>query len=607
MTANLNLSATNIYQNTEYSQNIIDKSRKSRFCCFVKFSQIILISPFTTTAKFTFRVVKLLTWDPIKAGVYKICGYHTESAALLEGEYLKTVKAVRDILFIPSIARRALIDMVATQEVLVDDIQLMTAQDFLNVKHVAQFEQFSSFLHGVKTFEIIKPEMITEFPATNDPTLKTVMASNIFKSGIMAINFGIPNVSTFVTKSEKDGAIQTVKVDAKSLRREAMTYHATNGKIQSGVFLIPSNLPKEALERFEQAAKDLEGRKDITCVNTNCRVLQQAGFSIEGVVMDDVVFPNTFMEHLMFRNVFFTDSSGVKHKVHFKILNTTEHSLEKFFEDVDTAVVGTRLRHRVRHADTEENQKTRGIAAKALIAQEKTRLEAAGPLQEINDEYLGKRKVTVSVPSFLGEAVSRIWGRHTIYELDLSSNKKDIFDAFQKFATEGKKDQRIKLRPFAQEKPSFSTRLKRDFFFSMPMIRFLRRHMMGREDTIYLHTQDIFKHLKSTNGERLNYVLLDDKMVIARVNANGTASEKHRKVADWALSKHALLAGRQDVYCSGEMWYDKEKNRFMMNYDSGTYSPTIERVKEVANLANRIFDAAKFDNSFEAVAETKVA
>lgn len=605
MTGHLNLSILNTYQNTEYSQNIIDKSRKSRFCSFVKFSQTILISPFPTTAKLAFRTAKLLTWDPIKAGVYKICGYHTESAAHLEGEYLKTVKAVRDILFIPSIARRTLIDMVAKREALVDDIQPMTIQDLLNVKHVVQFEQFSSFLHGVKTFEPIKPEMITEFPATTDPTLKTVMASNIFKPGIMAINFGTPNVSTFVTKLE-DGVIQTVKVDAKSLRREAMNYHETNGKIQSGVFLIPSNLPKEALERFEQAAKDLEGRKDITCVNTNCRVLQQAGFSIEGVTMDDVVFPNTFMEHLMFRNVFFTDSSGVKHKLHFKLLNTTEHSLEKFFENVDTAVVGTRLRHRVRHADTEENQKARGIAAKALIAQEKTRLEKAGPLQEINDEYLGKRKVTVSVPSFLGEVISRIWGRHTMYELDLSANKKDIFDAFQKFTTESGKDQTVKLRPFPQEKPSLSTRLKRDFFFSRPMIRFLRRHMMGREDTIHLHTQDIFKHLKSTNGEHLNYVLLDDKMVIARVNANGATSGKHRKVADWALSKHALLAGRQDVYCSGEMWYDKEKNRFMMNDDSGTYVPTSERVKEVANLANRIFDAAKFDNTFEAVAETKV-
>lgn len=602
MTGHLNLSTISPYQNTEHSQMIIDNSRKSRFNRFIKFGQIIFISPFTTTLTLAFRTVKLLTWDPIKASVYKIGGYHTKAANFLERNYLNTVKAGRDMLLIPSLARRTLIDMFAKRQTLVDDIPLMPTQHFLNVKHVVQFEQFSSFLYGTKTFETIKPEMISEFPATTDPTLKTVMASNIFKPDIMAINFGTPNVSTFVTKLKEDGAISTLKVDAKSLSREPMTYHETNGKIQSGVFLIPSNLPQEALERFEQAAKDLEGSKDITCVNTNCRVLQQAGFSIEGVNMNEVVFPNTLMEHLLFRNVFFTDSSGVPHKVHFQILNTTEYSLEKFFKNVDTAVVGTRLRHRVRHADTQENQKARGIAAKALIAQENARLKTAGPLQEINDDYLGKRKVTVSVPSFLGKAISCIWGRHTMYELDLSANKKDISDAFQKFTTEGEKDQTIKLRPFPQEKPSLSTRLKRDFFFSKLMIRFLRRHMMGRKDIIYLHTQAIFNHLKSTHGERLNYVLLDDKMVIARVKANGTASEKHRKVADWALSKHALLASRQNVYCSGEIWYDQDTNRFMMNGDSGTYAPTIERVKEVADLANRIFDATKFDNTFEAVA-----
>ena len=73
-----------------------------------------------------------------------------------------------------------------------------------------------------------------------------------------------------------------------------------------------------------------------------------------------------------------------------------------------------------------------------------------------------------------------------------------------------------------------------------------------------------------------------------------------RKAADWALSKHALLAGRQEVYCSGEIWYDKAKNRFMMNHDSGTYLPTAKRVQVVVDLANKIFEAEKFDHIFEA-------
>lgn len=582
----------------EICQKSIDDARTSRFCCFTKFSYTILLSPFTTTTKLTFRLVKLLTWDCIKSSLYKMSGYHTDSHNFLQSQYLKTVKAARDILLIPSIIKRSFVDMVAKRQAIVDDIPTIEDTDFLTVNYTRKMEQLPSFLHGMKTFSVIQPNIV-EIPAANDPTLKAVMASHMFKPGIMGINFGTPNVATFITKQEGD-AIQTVKVDAKSLRREEMSYHATNGKMQSGIFLIPSNLPEEALEQFEKAAQKLQGRKDITCVNTNCRVLQEAGFSIEGVVMEDVIFPNTLMEHLMFRNVFFTDASGIKHKIHFNIINTTEQTLEKFFENVDTAVLSTRLRHRIRHADTEEDQRARGIAAKALIEEEKRRLSKEESPEKINDDHLGKRKITVSVPSLLGRAVSRIWGRHTLYELDLSVNKKEIADAFQELAKKNGSDQEVKLRPFPQSKPSLATRLKRDFFFSGPMIRLLRRHMMGREDTIHLHTQDIFKHLQSTDGERFNYVLLDDKIVIARVHANASQKGKHRKIADWALSKHALLGSRQDVYCSGEMWYDKENKSFMMNHDSGTYVPTLERVQKTASILNDLFKSEKFGHVFKA-------
>lgn len=578
------------------SQKSIDEARISRFCSFTKFSHTILLSPLTTTTKFTFRLVKLMSWDCIKSGLYKISGYHTDSNRFLETQYLKTVKAARDVLFIPSTLKRTFVDMIAKREPIIDNIPPKTDEEILkNVSHVKKFEQFFSFLYGTKTLEVIQPE-ITELPAANDPTLKAVMASHLFQPEIMGINFGTPNVASFMTTKENEG-VQTIKVDAKSLRREEMSYHATNGKLQSGIFFIPSNLPEGALERFEEAAKKLEGRKDITCVNTNCRVLKEAGFSIEGVVMEDIIFPNTFAEHLMFRNVFYKDEKGIKHKIHFKILNTTNQTLEKFFENVDTAVVGTRLRHRIRHADTEADQRARGIAAKALIEEERKRL-ASTTQDSIEDNDLEKRKVTVSVPSLLGTAISRIWGRHTMYELDLSENKKDITEAFKESTSQDQENSTTKLRPFPQAKPNFSTRLKRDFLFSAPVIRFLRRHMMGREDTIYLHTQDIFKHLRSTAGERFNYVLLDDKIVIARIQANSNQTGKHRKIADWALSKHALLSNREDVYCSGEMWYDEEKKQFMMNDDSGTYKPTVDRVKKTADLINRLFDSEKFGHSF---------
>lgn len=577
---------------TEQHINVKDRHSRLYFCG--KFVQTIILRPITTTARLSYRTVKLLTWVPVKACLYTLSGYHTKSAAFSESEYLNAVKAVRDILFIPSVIKSAFKDIVATREIFVDDIERKPTQNYLKVDYTKGSQQLSSYLHGCGTFEVIYPEGITEFAATTDADLKTIMASHLFKPDMMAINFGTPNVATFVTEGKEDGSVQTIKVDAKSLYRAPMGYHATNGKIQSGVFLVPTNLPEEALLRFKKAAEGLQESKDITCVNTNCRVLQQAGFSIEGIAMDQTVFPMALLEHLLFRNVFYTDSQGTKHKVHFDILNTTKLSLEKFFEEVDTAVVGTRQRHLRRNADTEENQKARGAAAQALIAQEVERLRLAGPPQQINDEHLGQRKVTVSVPSFLGNAIARFWGRHTMYEVDLSDRREEIFKAFQSFTSP-------KLLPFPQEKPSLVTRLKRDLFFSGPVIRFLRRHMMGRVDTIYLRTQDIFKYLKSTEGAHLNYVLLDKKMVLAMVQASGNSGAVHRKTADWALSKHALLAGRQEVYCSGEIWYDRTKDLFVMNDDSGTYKPSPERVKAVVALANKFFEA----NLFEAMAATE--
>jgi hypothetical protein len=564
-----------------------------------KIVQTILLRSTVKTATLIYRSIKQITWVPLKCGIYKINGHHTDSADYFKQEYLKTAKVARDLLFIPSVVNRAFNDMFLTREEFVDDIPCMNKEFYLNTDCERFVQQFSSYLHGCKTFEVLSPKDINEFPATSDASLNTIMASHLFKPNTMAINFGVPNVATFVTEQNADGSTQTVKIDAKSLHRAPMHYHPTNGKIQSGVFLVPKNLPEDALQRFKNAANSMEMRTDITCVNTNSRVLKEAGFSIEGVDMNHITFPQALMENLLFRNFFYTDDEGKKHKVHFDIINTTPYSFETFFENVDSAVLDTPSRHSRRNADTEENQRARGEAAKALIEAERRRLaeNTNKPKTEVVDT--SPRKITVSVPSFLGDAISRIWGRHTIYEVDLSDKKEEISTAFQELAESNKEAESAKLSPFPHNKPSLGTRLKRDIFFSAPVIRFLRRHMMGRADVISSHTQDIFSYLQSTNGARLNYVLLDDKVVLALVSINNDTSKLHNRVSNWALSKHALLSNRQGVYCSGEMWYDESKKCFIMNKDSGTYMPNDARLKITTKLANQFFKDSNYNFEFQ--------
>ncbi len=567
-----------------------DRLSSWHFCG--KFAQTILITPFTTTAHLTCRLVKLLTWDICKSGILTVSGRYPKAAAFFNEKYYKTWEVALNLVLIPSVAKSAFWDMVRSNEEFKDTLKAEKPLNYLNPKINPETDisrpvsQFSSYLYGRRSIDVIRLPLIKEFPAKSDAALKTVLASLFLKPDVMAINFGVPNVATFVTE-EINGSIQTLKVDAKSLWREDMTYHETNGQIQSGIFFVPTNLPPEGLLRFKEAAKKLADAekklKNITCVNTNCRVLKEAGFSIEGKEMNDVVLPMTFMEHLLFRKVFYTDLEGNKQEVHFDIINTTADSLEDHFEKIRMAVVSTRKRHSDRHNDTEDNMEMRSKASRKIMEAQKTLFANLTATQQ-NDLNFTKRKVTISVPSCLGDRIAQIWGRHTLYEVDLSDEKDTIKDLF--------KDVEM-LPPFPpKEDMSFFTKLKKYFFFSSFVIRFLRRHIMGRVDTLYLNTPDLFNLLKSTKGEHLNYVILENKIVFAKTKANGESEEAHRKVVDWALSKHALLAGRKDVYCSGEVWYEEDENKvgsYNINNDSGTYTPKDEHVKAAAQLAKEIF------------------
>src|SRR6266446_3033503 len=117
-----------------------DKVKSSRLYYAGKLAETILVRPVTTTSTLGFRVVKLLTWVPAKAGLYKVTGNHIESAEYFELEYLRMVKAVRDILYVPSLVKRAYLDMMAKPEQFVDDIP---ATPYLIVDSIKKFHQFS--------------------------------------------------------------------------------------------------------------------------------------------------------------------------------------------------------------------------------------------------------------------------------------------------------------------------------------------------------------------------------------------------------------------------------------------------------------------------------
>lgn len=114
-------------------QGLNDKERASRARFFLKLVQTTLLCPVTSTVVLAYRMVKLITWVPVMAVVYKLSGYHTEAANYFEREYLKTVRAVRDLLFIPVVIGRAAQDLVASREEFADDLPRKQTQDYLKV------------------------------------------------------------------------------------------------------------------------------------------------------------------------------------------------------------------------------------------------------------------------------------------------------------------------------------------------------------------------------------------------------------------------------------------------------------------------------------------
>lgn len=560
----------------------VHTSHPDKYYLYKKLVETILLQPALVTSRLVYRTIKLLAYIPLKSLVVVVSQGSANVKKYLAGELIKTVKAARDVFTVPLKVARVVNDIRSPSTQFRDDNPILKPKDYLKTDYSISFQHFSSEHFPSKNFKVITPKQIKEMPAPSDPSLQAVMGSHFLQKGMMGINFGCPNVALFTTHESKGDEGSIYKVDAKSLKREEMQYRDTKGKLQSGVFFIPTNLPEDAIEALKSAAEKLKGRRDLTCVNTNCRILKEAGFTMDGVDLEDCYMPTTFMENVLFRNMYYKGQ-----KIHFDIVKTTPLTLQEYFEEIDNAILTTPFRHWTRNYDSKENREARERRAKEIMAQEKEDL-STNPLISQAKENSETREVKVSVTSSLGNFFARLWGRHLVYEINLSDKEQEITQLFEN---------RL-LKPFPEKKPSFLTRLKRDFFFSKAAINFIRRHMLGRQDAEQMEGQDILRLLKSSGGARLNYVLLRDKIVIARVNV-ATNNEKLRKAADWALSKHALLANREEIACSGEIWYDQNSDRFLLNGDSGTYKPEPGHVEKVVKLANEIFQTDRFEISSE--------
>lgn len=420
-----------------------------------------------------------------------------------------------------------------------------------------------------------------ESPSVNKPGLKTINISKILKPGKVFLGFGSPNVFTGIVND--DGSV--TQFDAKSLWREAAKITTNkHGNIQSGVILVPINLPEEALIRIQNSSQSIVGKKGVTCLKQNLEVLEGAGFHLEKGKLSSHIFPNNFLAKVMKREIMYTSlESNETIKVEFDVVRTTPQTLDSFYNSILWSQSNTILRHFERAIDSKESKEKRREQAKIIAQENNNRYEEMNALANMKNVVAGNNNagelfsVSFAYPSYLGAFARYFWNDHILFKLDLTKYKELVDNELPDA-----------LKPFDQKKLSWFSWLKKNFLFNYPTIHFINDHMA--HDFIDMPSvpgnyiiKALLEHprLDGSNG-KYNFVLQGDSLIITRINV-------YNKLADWVLSKHLVISNySDDVRCSGEFWKDQQ-GVLHFNDDSGTYRPKTETMKGLKNILTSIF------------------
>lgn len=400
---------------------------------------------------------------------------------------------------------------------------------------------------------------VPDEPAIGVPGLRAVRANEIFKPGVFALQFGLPNTAMFEVTDNNE----VFKVDAKSLHRAPTHIINAHGKIQSGWYIVPKDLPMEALERVRVAAHMYEGSTNLTCVRANTNILRDAGFTIGGYS------PSTFLPHHLLDAILTNGFEYDTKPVTFSIARTTPLNLHDFMAKLPAAIRETPYRHWNNVRDTPEARELR-IREAAAIHENRPVYK---PILFAQDAPVFD--FSISKTSNLGRVARRAWGAHPVYKVDFSQAGINIDDYLPR-----------KLTAFSMPNPSRLTRFKKNAIFSSPVVGFVNKHMarqfLSQEPLVQLDITQLLKTSTLEEPSIYNVVVTSKEMIAGKLNI---WSPK----VDWVLSKHVLLSNySDDVRFAGEMWKD-ENDCIHFNANSGTYQPTEEDLQNMLKLARKMF------------------
>jgi hypothetical protein len=472
------------------------------------------------------------------------------------------------------------------------------------------------------------------FKASNIPTRKSIKYNldvvkihEIF-SGTQEVFLGIGDPNTFLVIPDKENGGYK-KFDAKSAYREvAKISPIKNGDIQSGViirFKLTDDLRGEVIKRIDESMKKHSGKKNITCVQANCTILEDAGFKHSDYPLNQRRFSSEILAEFgqdKTQTVQFVDIKGISHDVKFEMARTTGASLEQHYKKVLTSQSTAIPRHTYR-ALSDLQTAIFGANISFQDIKWNSRDIPTAKLMESKPYHKKDLESFASVPSNIGYALRQIWGAHTIYGIKnpqrvninkffnkklksftpLYIDKDNNIKAFNDLTSTEVKSLGSLESKFKAIDPDFVTKLKSGLLFNSPRISMMQAHLSNKKDGLGQLSESTIYNMLGTHSKEAprkhNIVITPKEIKLERIYENSKVS--------WVLSKHRLIAGNkedesgklleeeEDVLFAGEIC-KKEDGKLYLNGNSGTYKPTVAMVESAVKYLKAVMPHVEIVN-----------
>lgn len=424
-----------------------------------------------------------------------------------------------------------------------------------------------------RSVPILDASHLAKEKATND--INVFKIENVIDSHLF-IGFGKPNV--FIGFLGKTG---WNKFDAKSLKRAPSKIVNTRGFAQSGLIFSITNTNYDMMLAVEKAAEHYMNTKNWTCVNSNCRVLERAGFTSGDIPLSKFYFPMPLARHIIKNGLYFNGDP-----VQIEFIRTVNNYLENFGMSVIKSQWNTLYRHTKRYLREKRKKSNilKGLNNLKLKVFPKKHKKVE-PIEEVvtyfpkDIQCENNLKLTVSKPSRFGVLLRWLWGPHSFFTIEQNNNT--INDYLPE-----------KLNAYEKKEKSFINIVKQYVLFSKPSIKFIRRHLHKTEEIFENSSEKDLYNMLRTHTEnkphKYNLVITGNKISVIKIDI------KYGFV-DWILSKHVLLSGySEDVRYAGEFWKEAD-GEIYFNNNSGTYSPNSEVIDNTHKYLKEIFPNTKIN------------